>query len=280
MLYKEQAFKPLALFFLCTFVANKWGHLLSSSKQSQLKETVAVLQRRWSSNVIVSASQLESEHHVIPTDFSSLDALIIGGGVPLNAITLLSGRITCGKRTLAYKILRHAQQSGSERLQSVSILDLARSTDYDYAARCGIHLDHLFISTPESMRQCIEALLDMVRSHQLRAILLDHITLIYEDRAAFKYFLGTLSQLNLHLKNSNCAVIFLEEASTQRAQNPLGAQAALHLELQRERWMEQDEELLGYHSRVQVLRNKGGSPGASVSITFDFKSIVRGQEVW
>ncbi|MCL4531411.1 MAG: DNA recombination/repair protein RecA [Chloroflexi bacterium] len=252
---------------------------MSSSKQSQLKETVAVLQKRLGSNVIVPASQLANEHHRIPTGFHSLDGLI--GGIPLNAITVLSGKITCGKRTLAYKILRHAQQSSSERLQSVSILDLARSTDYDYVSRCGIHLDHLFISTPDSARQCIDTLLDMVRSHQLRAILFNHITLIQEACADWKYLLETLPQLNLQLKNSSCAVIFLDEASDHHARNPLGAQVALHLELHREQWIEQDANLRGYQSRVQVLRNKGRSVrGTSMSIAFDLKTLVRRQEIW
>ncbi len=253
---------------------------LIDTKRAQLDSAITKLQQRWGSSAVLQARTVQSRPAAIPTGFSQLDNILGVGGIPVNSITLLRGKITSGKRTLAYMILRHAQYSSPDRLQSVSILDLARSTDYDFAARCGIHLDHLFISTPESARKGIDALLDMVRSRQLRAILLDHITLIQEEQADWRYFTENLSQLNVLLRNSNCALIFLDEAGNDHARAAIGAQIALHLELDRERWIEDTDEFRGYQSRARVLRTKRGRVGASVTIEFDFKNIIRGQEIW
>src|SRR5574341_16652 len=113
------------------------------ANRDQLQSTIKTLQQRFGPQVLKPASALQSHSAVISTGFAHLDRILRIGGVPLNAITLLGGRITSGKRALVYKILREAQRSSPERLQSVSIVDLARAGNYDFAARCGIHLDHL-----------------------------------------------------------------------------------------------------------------------------------------
>ncbi len=255
---------------------------MTLAKQEKLNTTVASLHSRYGIHSISTGKARSAEEIFIPTGFAALDQIIFGGGIPVNVITVLAGRFTSGKRTLAYKIMRSAQYSTPDRLQSVAILDLAHTTDFDHAARCGIHLDHLFVSRPESARKSIDVLMNMIRSHELRAILLDHISLIRENKKDWQYMCATLPQLNIFLKASNCAVLFLDDMNGGQTYDSIVPQIALCLELERKGWIEDEDqgEFRGYESQVRVIRTKRGRVGASVPIRFDYRTIVRGHETW
>ena len=252
-------------------------------KQSQLDFAVAKLERRWGQRVVVRARDLKKDSPSISTGFSSLDQILGNAGVPFNAITLLTGQTTSGKLTGAYKILCNAQQSKMESPQPVALLDLTATTDGDYLKRCGLDLDHLLIVRDES----IHALLDLVRSRQVCAILLDQLSVLRSDREAWKHFIATLPQLNVLLKNSRCAVIILDEPSSPMrpsqnddTRNGLGHHIALHLDLQREQWIDDAGELRGYQARVRVLRNRFGPVGQSTLIAIEFNGTVRARKTW
>lgn len=252
-------------------------------KQSQLDFAVARLEKRWGGPVVVRARDLKKDSPSIPTGFPSLDQILGNAGVPLNAVTLLTGQTTSGKLTLAYKTLCNAQQSKTESPQPVALFDLTATTDGDYLKRCGLDLDHLLIVRDEY----IQALLDLVRSRQVRAILLDHLSILRIDREAWKHFTAALPQLNVHLNNSHCAIILMDEPSSpmrssQNAdtRNGLGHHIALHLDLQRDQWISHAGELHGYQARVRVLRNRFGPVGQSALIVMEFNGTVRARKTW
>ncbi len=253
---------------------------MTLAKQEKLNTTVASLHSRYGIHSISTGKALSAEEVFIPTGFAALDQIFFGGGIPVNALTVLAGRFTSGKRTLAYKILRSAQYSTPDRLQSVAILDLAHTTDFDHAARCGIHLDHLFVSRPGSSRTSIDVLVNLIRSRELRAILLDHISLIRENKKDWQYLGTTLPQLNIFLKASNCAVLFLDDMNEGQAYDSIAPQIALRIELERKAWIDEQGEFRGYESQVYVTRTKRGRVGANVPIRFDYHTIIRGHETW
>jgi RecA/RadA recombinase len=128
---------------------------LSTGKRRQLQSTVAALQRRYGAQAIRPASDLPTPAPppAITTGFAQLDALTGCRGIPLGALTLLSGCTTSGKTTLAFKTLAHAQQpepASARRtaLHNVARLDLNHTCDPDYLARCGVDLAHLLIVLP------------------------------------------------------------------------------------------------------------------------------------
>ncbi len=251
--------------------------------RSQLDNTIATLQNRFGQRVFLPAPDLRALPSSISTGFPVLDQILGIGGVPQNAITLLTGQITSGKLTLAYKILCNAQQSKMESPQPVALLDHTATTDGDYLKRCGLNLDHVLIVRDESIR----ALLDLVRSRQVRAILLDHLSILRSDQRSWKLFSATLAQMNALLKNSNCAIIFLDESSAplrsiqnDHTRNELGHSIALHLDLQRVRWIQEAGELRGYQARVCVLRNRFGHVGQSALIAIEINGTVRARKTW
>jgi hypothetical protein len=225
----------------------------------------------------------------VSTGFPQLDAITGCGGAPLGAMTLLSGRTTSGKLTLAYKTLVHAQGGPGVggALHSVAILDLTHSSDPDYLSRCGLQLSHLLLVRPQSGRQAVDLLLDLVRSRQFRALLVDSLADLRADRDANRYLNAVTAQLNRFVLESSCGLICLDEPQPpwlrwlqQFTGGGFAQTAALHLELQRERWLQQDGELRGYTAQAQVMKSRWARSGQTVSLEIRFNGTVQAGRTW
>lgn len=79
------------------------------------------------------------------------------GGIPLGALSLLCGRSTSGKATVAYKILALAQLG-----QAVALLALPHTVDPEYLTRCGIDPKQLLTVQPAPGPEAVALLLDLV----------------------------------------------------------------------------------------------------------------------
>lgn len=263
---------------------------MRNENRKRLDSAIVGLQQRWGTRVIGTGRDLRPQVSIIPTGFPELDLLVGIHGVPLNALTLFSGHTTSGKLTLPYKILANAQHSFVSKIQRrnpVAILDLNASTDPEYLGRCGIDLDHLLLVRPPSGKQAVDAIIDLVRGRQLRAILVDSLSDFATDPVVGCYLENRTPQLNLFLKNSGCALIVLDEAQSpwlewlpQRPGRALNHYAALHLEFKRERWLESKGELCGYQVQGRVVKNHWGRNGQIVSLAIEFNSTVRASETW
>ncbi len=263
---------------------------MDHTKRKRLDLAVTRLQRRWGNRVVVSAREVQPETRVISTRFPELDHLL-GGGIPLNAITLFNGQTTSGKLTLAYKILSSAQHASATSrlpcLHSVAILDLNAASDPDYVARCGIDLDHLLLARPQAGKPAIDVLLDLVRSRQLRVLLLDSLPDLRSDPAAARYFDQLLPQLSMFLKSAGCALIILDEPQPPWLEwlpvtrsSAIYHYAALHVELRRERWIESEGELRGYQAQARIVKSQRGRPGQVAPIAIEFNETVRARDTW
>lgn len=78
------------------------------------------------------------ERVVVPTNLPELDALL-GGGVFMRRIAMLSGRYSCGKSTLAAMVVAEAQKQGMDALWC----DVENRFNFDYFATLGVNLDKL-----------------------------------------------------------------------------------------------------------------------------------------
>ena len=289
---------------------------MHANKRTRFDAAVAGLQQRHGAQVLVPARAVNTRPAAIATGFAQLDALLEIGGVPLNALSVLSGPCTSGKLTLGYKILSHAQQPAS-RLQeesfppaslpmpsaksakgaarreaasrqtphTVVIVDLHDNTDPDYLARCGIHLDYLLLARPRSIRQAFELVLDIVRSGQSHAILLDSLAGEKNFPNAARTAYALLPQLRQLLSQAGCAVILLDQPYplwqhwVQRLTgSSLAAQADLHVEVQHERWLERAAQIYGYQAQVKVLRNRWGRSSVATSIAIEFNGTVKARD--
>src|SRR5688572_21140837 len=119
---------------------------MSRGSRQRLEQAVAALEDQYGNGVLRRANELASRVAHVPTGFAALDALTGCGGVPLGAMTLVSGVSTSGKLTIGYKVLAACQQVYPR--QTVALVDLHASADPDYLVRAGVDLERLLVVRP------------------------------------------------------------------------------------------------------------------------------------
>jgi hypothetical protein len=234
------------------------------TNKQRLDKTIATLQVKHGPRIIEAGSDLPQL--VIPpslsTGFAPLDQLTGCKGIPLGHITLLTGKTTSGKLTLAYKVLAQAQ-SPAKHKDPVAVLDLTRASDPAYLALCGVDLAHTLFVRPPQPNQSIRLIYTLLKGYGLRALLVDGLADLLRSPDIARDFDVALPHLAQVLRAARCALICLDEpcppwlAWLRLASSAISHAAALHIDLRREQWIEQhDGALLGYSAQAQIVRSK------------------------
>jgi recombination protein RecA len=244
-------------FVLCHFRARQ---KLVSKKQKRLEAAVTAIQQRWGGAALQRGLPAAATAPAIPTGFAALDAALNGcGGIPRARLTELLDAPTSGMTTVALKVMAQAQQGGAD----AAYLDLPRTFDPDYAARCGVNLHRLLlVAPPQRPRGSGNGLPPAAAAPP--------------GVAHFRFGGGAarrapptptaLSQLVAPLAQSATALLFVTPQQYGGALSPanyppgfaLPHLAALRLTLTKERWLDRGRDVRGYEARVVVLKNKLG----------------------
>ena len=263
---------------------------MSDAKRRRLDNAVATVQQRHGPQALRQGGEL-ARSPIIPhiaTGFAALDAMTGCQGFPLGAITLLSGRTTSGKLTVAYKLLANAQRDMHGHVaHPVGLLDLSHTADPDYMARCGIDLDALLVARPQPGPQTIHMLGDLLQARQLRAVVLDSLADLATDRATLRQINAVLGKLQQILRATGSTLLLLDDPRPPwlrwlnlDSSSQVRWCAALHIEMQREQWLRQDNAVVGYRAQARLLKSRWvyGPRRAPVEIVFN--GTVRAHETW
>lgn len=259
---------------------------MPSSKQRRLDNAVASIQQRYGPQVLQRGDLAVRSVPHIATGFPALDAITGCGGAPLGAITLVSGRSTSGKLTLAYKLLANAQRTGNRVQHTVALLDLSRTADPDYVHRCGVELEYLLVGRPATERQAVELMGDLAQRPGVRSLVVDGLAELTAAEGLRRLH-ALLPHLQQMVRRSGCAVVVLDEAhpswrrwlnldSSQRVRQA----ASLHIEMQRERWLRRGGELVGYRAQAHVLKSRWVQGGRSAVVEISFNGTVKARQTW
>ena len=134
-------------------------------------------------------------------------------------MTEIFGPESAGKSTLAQHIIAKAQRHGG----MAAYIDVEHSLEPDYAAACGIDVDELLISQPDTGEQALEICEALVRSNALTAIVIDSVAALV-PRAEIEGDMGdslpglqarlmsqALRKLSGAVARSNTALIFINQ---------------------------------------------------------------------
>lgn len=255
------------------------------SRRRKLESAVVAIQRQHGAQAIRRGTERPpAPPAAISTSFAQLDTLTGCKGVPLAHMSLLSGRSTSGKLTLAYKLLANAQAKISG---TVALVDLGQQADPDYLQRCGIDLARLLLVRPAANERAVHLILDIARSRQTSFVVVDNWAELLNDRAARQALINGVRRLPPLLRAANCGVVFIDEINPpwkrwlwRDGRAELYRQMAVHLELRHEQWLTYHDHLNGYRAQAILHRSRWAAQWGSAAIEILFNGTVRAAPTW
>ncbi|MBF6604348.1 MAG: recombinase RecA [Chloroflexi bacterium] len=215
----------------------------------------------------------------IPTGSIALDLALGVGGIPRGRITEIFGPESSGKTTVCQHVLAEAQRRGGV----VAFIDVEHALDPGYARACGVNVDELLVSQPDTGEQALEITETLIRSGGIDCVVLDSVAALV-PRAEIEGEMGdsfvgiqarlmsqALRKLTGAVSRSNTALVFtnqLREKIGVMFGNPeitpggraLKFYASVRLDIRRIETIKSGTESIGNRVRVKVVKNKVAPP--------------------
>ncbi|MBM2826591.1 MAG: recA protein [Dehalococcoidia bacterium] len=147
--------------------------MISEEKSRALDLAISKIEREYGKGSIMKLgeSSVNMAIEAIPTGSLSLDLALGIGGIPRGRVTEIFGPESAGKSTLAIHIIAEAQKLGG----MAAYIDVEHALDAGYAARCGVNIDELYISQPDSAEDALSITEALVRSAAIDIVVLDSV---------------------------------------------------------------------------------------------------------
>jgi len=237
-------------------------------EQRALEQAVATIRLHHGPGAIRKASN-QRRATTLPSGFPALDEAL-AGGFPLGKLGELLGYGTAGQFTVAASALAQAQQAGR---MVACYVDTGATIDLEALARCGVRLDLLAILRPHSFLHALAMTDDLLRSGSFAAVAFDrlddqHLLANPEALQALERALRAWVPL---LSRSLATVLLITTTAWPEAPPqglPLSAFASVRLAFRRQAWLVRGPRVVGFESRVTVLKNRQGPAGHSITIRF------------
>jgi recombination protein RecA len=254
---------------------------MSDNGQAKALETaVAGLRKRFGEGAIMKlgeARHLQVES--IPTGSLALDIALGVGGVPKGRVIEIYGPESSGKTTLCQHIIAEAQRMGGV----AAFVDVEHALDPVYAEKCGVVIDDLYVSQPDTGEQALEITEALVRSGVLAVVVVDSVAALV-PRAEIEGDMGdahmglqarlmsqALRKLAGAIKTSNTSVIFTNQLrqkigvmfgnpETTTGGMALRFYASVRLDIRRIQAIKESGDVIGNRTRVTVKKNKVSPP--------------------
>ena len=215
----------------------------------------------------------------IPTGSLALDIALGVGGIPRGRVVEIYGAESSGKSTLAYHIMSEAQKSGG----TAAYIDAEHALDPGYSARCGVNLDDLLVSQPDSAEQALEICEYLVRSSAVDLVVIDSVAAMV-PKAEIDGDMGdthvglqarlmsqALRKLTAAIGRSDCAVVFINQIrekvgviwgspETTPGGRALKFYSSVRLDLRRAESIKRAGDFVGNRVRARVVKNKVAPP--------------------
>jgi recombination protein RecA len=215
----------------------------------------------------------------IPTGSIALDLALGVGGIPRGRITEVFGPESSGKTTLCQHVIAEAQRRGG----IAAFIDVEHALDPGYARACGVNVDELLVSQPDTGEQALEITETLIRSGGVDCVVVDSVAALV-PRAEIEGEMGdsfvgiqarlmsqALRKLTGAVSRSNTSLVFtnqLREKIGVMFGNPettpggraLKFYASVRLDIRRVETIKSGTESVGNRVRVKVVKNKVSPP--------------------
>jgi recombination protein RecA len=248
-------------------------------RERTLENTLATLNKRFGEGTVMRLGDAQLNVESIPTGSLSLDIALGVGGVPRGRVIEIYGPESSGKTTLCQHIIAEAQTRGG----LCAFVDMEHALDPHYAARCGVDVENLYISQPDTGEQALEIAEALIRSGTMDVVVIDSVAALV-PRAEIEGEMGdshmglqarlmsqALRKMSGIIKQTNTVVIFTNQLrmkigvmfgnpETTSGGNALKFYASVRLDIRRIQSIKTGGDVTGNRTRVKVKKNKVAPP--------------------
>ncbi|MFC2063297.1 recombinase RecA [Chloroflexota bacterium] len=254
---------------------------MTTDKEKALELTISQIEKHFGKGSIMKLGEaaVGSPIEVIPSGSLALDLALGVNGIPKGRITEIFGPEASGKTTLGQHIIAEAQKRGG----MAAYIDVEHALDPTYAANCGVGVDDLLISQPDTGEQALEITEALVRSGAIDVIVIDSVAALV-PRAEIEGEMGdthvglqarlmsqALRKLAAAIGKSGTAVVFINQLREKVGiifGNPevtpggraLKFYSSIRIDLRRTESIKQGNDVIGNRVRAKVVKNKVAPP--------------------
>ena len=253
----------------------------SENRQESLNHAIDQITKDFGKGAVMRLGDPEAAISVssIPTGALSLDVALGIGGIPRGRITEIYGPESAGKSTLAQHILAESQKLGG----TAAYIDVEHALDPEYAAACGINIDDLLISQPDTGEQALEICEALIRSGAIDLVVIDSVAALV-PRAEIEGDMGdslpglqarlmsqAMRKLTTAVARNNTALIFINQLrekigvmfgspETTPGGRALKFYSSVRIDIRRVESLKNGQTFIGNRVRCKIVKNKIAPP--------------------
>jgi recombination protein RecA len=256
------------------------GSEVTGDREAALEHALVDIKKQYGDGAVMRLG--ETTHlvvGVVPTGSLALDLALGVGGIPRGRVSEIYGPESSGKTTLCQHIVAEAQKQGGV----CAYIDMEHALDPGYAAKCGVDVENLYISQPDTGEQALEIAETLVRSGAVDVVVVDSVAALV-PRAEIEGDMGdatmgmqarlmsqALRKLSGAIKQTNTAMVFTNQLrqkigvmfgnpETTTGGMALKFYASVRLDVRRIESLKVGQEVVGSRTRVRVVKNKVAPP--------------------
>ena len=254
---------------------------INPDKEKALAAAMSQIDKRFGKGSIMKMGETTTRLAIeaIPTGAIALDIALGAGGIPRGRITEIYGPESSGKTTLAQHIIAETQKLGGV----AAFIDAEHAFDPVYAAACGVNIDELLVSQPDTGEQALEICETLIRSGAIDIVVIDSVAALV-PRAEIEGDMGdshvglqarlmsqALRKLSGAVAKSKTALVFLNQLrmkigvmfgnpETTTGGGALKYYSSVRLDIRRIESIKTGTDVVGSRARVKVVKNKVAPP--------------------
>jgi recombination protein RecA len=253
---------------------------MDEGRRNMLDKALGDIVKRYGDGSIMRLGEAQKmKIDAIPSGSLSLDLALGIGGIPRGRITEIYGPESSGKTTLCQHIVAEVQKMGG----TAAYVDMEHALDPAYAAKCGVDIDNLLVSQPDTGEQALEITETLVRSGAVDLVVIDSVAALVprseiegdmgdaQMGAMARLMSQALRKLSGAINQTKTSVVFTNQLrmkigvmfgnpETTTGGNALKFYASVRLDVRRIQSIKLGAEIVGNRTRVRVVKNKVAPP--------------------